>query len=193
MSLNSCLKGRGVFSPSFQTWRISCSFVSIPLAFGRFTDCYALTYFSSNDGCHTTGFSALILNIPTFTLRTHSSPNFHQTCPTVRTILGRYGDATHLIVLFDTALVATAIATSVGVIVVAALITITMALCFIRAQRDQPQSKRISVITPVIDICRPAHSNVDRDSRIVAPQRPCEALISCKTVTSCSFESLPIP
>lgn len=107
--------------------------------------------------------------------------------------LGRYGDETHLIVLFDTALVATAIATSVGVIVVAALITITMALCFIRAQRDQPQSKRVSVITPVIDICRPAHSNVDRDSRIVAPQRPREALLSCKTATSCSSESLPIP
>lgn len=175
---------------SFQTWIISCSLVSISLAFGRFPNCYALTYFSSNDGCHTTGFSTFILNMPKLASRTHSPPNFHQTCPTVRPVLRRYGHATHLIVLFDTALVTTAIATSVGVVIVAALITIAMALCFIRAQRDRYQSKRVSIFTPVIDICRPTHSNVDRDSRVVAPQRPREALLSCKAATPCSPESL---
>jgi len=125
--------------------------------------------------------------MPKFASRTHSSPNFHQTCPTVRTVLRRYGGTTHLTVLFDTALVTTAIATSVGVIVVLALITvaITMVLRFIRAQRVQPQSKRVSVIKPVIDICRPVHSNV--------PQRPLEALLSCNAATSgsCPPKSLP--
>lgn len=100
------------------------------------------------------------------------------------------GDTTHLIVLFDTALATSAIATSVGVIVVAALILITMVLCLTKERQRRPQSKRVSVIAPVIDICRPAHSNVDRDSRIEAPQRPREAILSCKTAKPCSFKSL---
>lgn len=144
------------------------------------------------DGCHTTAF---ILNMPKLASRMHSSPNFHQTCPTVRTVLRRYGGTTHLTVLFDTALVIAAIATSVVVVVVAALITvaITKGLRFIRAQRVQPQNKRVSVIKPVIDICRPAHSNVGWNLRIVAPQRPLEALLSCNAATSgsCPPKSLP--
>jgi len=77
-------------------------------------------------------------------------------------------------------LATSAIATSVGVVVVAALILITMVLCLTKERRRQPQSKRVSVIAPVIDICRPAHSNVDRDSRIEAPQRPREAILSSR-------------
>jgi hypothetical protein len=70
-----------------------------------------------------------------------------------------------------------------------------MALRFIRTQRVEPQSKRVSIIKPVIDICRPAHSNVDRNLRIVAPQRPLEALLSCNAATSgsCPPKSLPTP
>jgi hypothetical protein len=57
---------------------------------------------------------------------------------------------------------------------------IAMVLCLIKEQRSQLQSKRVSVTAPVIDICRPAHSNVDGDSGIAVPQRPREAFLPCK-------------
>jgi hypothetical protein len=57
---------------------------------------------------------------------------------------------------------------------------IAMVLCLIKEQRGQPQTKRVSITASVIDICRPAHSNVDGDSSIVVPQRPREAFLSCK-------------
>jgi hypothetical protein len=103
------------------------------------------------------------------------------------------GELTNLIVLFDTASAIGAIAAGIGLIIVAFLIVLAMTLYLIRERRGRPQSKRVSVATPVIDICSPAHSNVDRDSRLVVPQRPREVLLSCKTTAPCSPESLVSP
>jgi len=88
-----------------------------------------------------------------------------------------WGDATYLIVLLDTALVS-AIASSVGIIVVAVLMMITMALYSIGVQRSHTKKQRVSVAMPVIDICRPAPSNVDQNSRIAEPQQPQEVYLS---------------
>ncbi|KAH9965452.1 hypothetical protein BC827DRAFT_857759 [Russula dissimulans] len=70
-----------------------------------------------------------------------------------------------------------AIASSVGIIVVAVLMMITMALYSIGVQRGHTQKQRVSVAMPVIDICRPAPSNVDQNSRIAEPQQPQEAYL----------------
>jgi len=71
-----------------------------------------------------------------------------------------------------------AIASSVGIIVVAVLMMITMALYSIGVQRSHTKKQRVSVAMPVIDICRPAPSNVDQNSRIAEPQQPQEVYLS---------------
>ena len=91
------------------------------------------------------------------------------------------GGTNHLIVILDTAQGATAVAASLGFIAVASLIIITIALCVLGEYRSQTREKRGSVTTPVIDICRLAHSNVERDSCTVEPQRPREAYLSSET------------
>jgi hypothetical protein len=58
-----------------------------------------------------------------------------------------------------------------------------MVLCFIEKQRGHTQEKRASVNVPVIDICRPAPSNVDQDSYMAEPQRPRLAYLSSETPT----------
>jgi len=71
-----------------------------------------------------------------------------------------------------------AIAASLGFVAIAALIIFTMALCLIGEHRSQTREKRGSVTAPVIDICRPAHSNGERDSYMAEPQWPREAYLS---------------
>jgi len=65
-----------------------------------------------------------------------------------------------------------AIASTVGIIVVAVMMMIAMALYGIGARRGHTQKQRVSVAMPVIDICRLAPSNVDQNSCIPEPQQP---------------------
>ncbi|KAI0001016.1 hypothetical protein BJV77DRAFT_256358 [Russula vinacea] len=71
-----------------------------------------------------------------------------------------------------------AIAATFGFVAIAALITITIAVCLIGEHRDQTREKRGSVITPVMNICRLAHSNIERGACMAEPQQPCEAYLS---------------
>jgi hypothetical protein len=101
------------------------------------------------------------------------------------------GGTKHLIVILDTAQATSAIAASLGFVAVAALMIIIMALCLIGEHRGQTREKRGSVTTPVIDICRLSHSDVERDSCMAEPQRPREAYLSSKN--SIAFSPTPTP
>ena len=94
------------------------------------------------------------------------------------------GDINHLIVMLDTAEASSAIAAGLGFVSITALIIITVALCLTWKRRDQTRESRGFVTTPVIDICRPARSSVERRSCVTEPHRPPEAYLSCKTASS---------
>jgi len=96
---------------------------------------------------------------------------------------------TYLIVLLNTALVS-AVASTVGIIVVAVLMTITIALYGIGVRRRHTQKQRHSVAMPVIDICRLAPSNVDQNSHVAEPQQPQDVYLPRKSFSTCFSESL---
>ena len=159
--------------------------VATALAFGHSLNCRSLTLFSSNTRSHR--LSSFLLNLLNSTSCTRSLPTYHLTCPVVCAILS---GTVHLIVTLDTAQDTSAIAASLGFVAIAALIIFTMALCLIGEHRSQTREKRGSVTAPVIDICRPAHSNGERDSYMAEPQWPREAYLSGKPPSTLSPDTL---
>lgn len=147
--------------------------VATSLALGHSLNRRSLALFSSNTGSHRVVF--LYMNPLNFTSYTLLLPTRHPTCPVVCIF---FGCTNLLMVILDTAQAASAVAACLGFIAIASLITITIALCLIGKHRGRTREKRGSFTTPVIDICRLAHSNVERDSCTAEPQRPREAYLS---------------
>jgi hypothetical protein len=96
------------------------------------------------------------------------------------------GDVNHLIFILDKAQASTsgAFAAGLGFVSITSLTIIIIALCLTRKHRVQTRESRGSVTTPVIDICRPARSSVERQSCVAEPHRPPEAYLSSKTASS---------
>lgn len=95
------------------------------------------------------------------------------------------GDVNHLIVDKAQASTSGSVVADLGLVSITALTIIIIVLCLTRKHRVQTRESRDSVATPVMDICHPARSSVERRSCVAEePHRPPEAYLSSKTTSS---------